>query len=76
MSKMVQIRNMPDAMHRKLKARAAMAGLSLSDYIRIELGHLLERPSREELLARLARSEPVNLRLPASELVRRERDGR
>jgi len=54
MSKMVQIRNVPDAMHRKLKARAALAGLALSDYIRLELQRCLERPTREpELCARV-----------------------
>lgn len=51
MSKTVQIRNVPDAMHRKLKARAAMAGLPLSDFIRLELERTLEKPTREEMLA-------------------------
>jgi plasmid stability protein len=76
MSKMVQIRNMPEAMHRKLKARAAMAGLALSDYIRLELQRSLERPTREELIARLAKSEPISLRPSAAALLRAERDGR
>lgn len=76
MSRMVQVRNLPEAMHRKLKARAATAGLSLSDYIRLELERSVERPTREELLERLSRSEPVNLRPSAAKLVRAERDAR
>jgi antitoxin FitA len=51
MSKMVQIRNVPDALHRKLKARAADAGQTLSDYLLAEIGRLAARPSREEGLA-------------------------
>lgn len=35
MKKMIQIRNVPEAVHRKLKARAACAGMSLSDYLRV-----------------------------------------
>lgn len=76
MSKMVQIRNVPEAMHRKLKARAAMAGLPLSDFIRLELERTLEKPTREEMLARLAKSESVTLRRSAADLVRAERDSR
>lgn len=76
MSKMVQIRNMPDAMHRKLKIRAAMAGLALSDYIRLELQRSLEHPTREELLERLARSQSVTLRPSVAALLRAEREGR
>jgi len=76
MSKMVQIRNVPDAMHRKLKARAATAGLALSDYVRLELERALEKPTREELLSRLAKSSSVNLKPSAAQLVRMERDSR
>lgn len=76
MSKMVQIRNVPEVMHRKLKARAAMAGLPLSDFIRLELERTLEKPTREEMLARLAKSESVTLKPSAAALVRAERDSR
>jgi len=48
MTVMVQIRNVPDALHRTLKARAALAGMSLSDYLLAELRQLAERPSLEE----------------------------
>jgi len=76
MSKMVQIRNMPDAVHRKLKARAALAGLALSDFIRLELERSLEKPTREELFARLSKSASVALRPGAAAQVRAERDSR
>ncbi len=45
MSKMIQIRNVPDGLHRRLKARAAMAGRSLSDYLLNEIRRAAERPS-------------------------------
>ena len=52
MSKMVQIRNVPDALHRKLKVRAAASGQTLSDYLLGEMERLAARPTREEMLAR------------------------
>jgi plasmid stability protein len=73
---MVQIRDVPDAVHRELKSRAALAGLSLSDYLLAELKRTLERPTREELLARIARRPPVRLSRTPAELVREERDSR
>jgi plasmid stability protein len=54
MSSMIQIRNVPDDLHRRLKARAAMAGMSLSDYLLKEISAVAARPTLEELLARLA----------------------
>lgn len=54
MTKMVQIRNLPEETHRILKARAALAGMSLSDYLVRALADLAERPSQDELLKRLA----------------------
>ena len=56
---MVQIRNVPDAVHRELKARAALEGLSLSEYVLREMKRTLERPTRDELLRRIARRAPV-----------------
>ena len=51
MSKMIQLRNVPDALHRKLKARAAQAGMSLSDYLLDEIRQAAERPTMEEFRA-------------------------
>lgn len=73
---MVQIRNVPDELHRKLKARAALAGMTLSDYLLLELRRSLERPTRQELLARLAHREPVRVRPTPAAAVRAERDRR
>ena len=76
MSRMIQIRNVPDTLHRRLKSRAALAGMSLSDYLLNELREVAERPTVEELRARLqARSRTTPAPAPA-EAVRAERDHR
>lgn len=74
MSKMVQIRNVPDALHRKLKARAMDSGRTLSDYLKSELERLAARPTREEMLARLHRRKRVTLKTPAAVVIREERE--
>ena len=74
MGAMVQIRNVPDALHRRLKSRAASAGMSLSDYLLSEIRQVAERPTIDELRARLhGRTETAPSVLPA-EAVRAERD--
>lgn len=76
MTTMIQIRNVPDTVHRRLKARAAMAGMSLSEYLLNEIRIVAERPTLEEMLARLAtRSTPV-LKESPTETLRAERDSR
>ena len=73
---MVQIRNVPADFHRRLKARAAMEGMSMSLYILREVGKALERPTRQEVLDRL-RARPVRSpRRRAADLIRAERDAR
>lgn len=74
MSKMIQIRNAPDALHRKLKARAAVAGQSLSDYLLAEIGRIAALPTREEMLARIHSRTRVRLNTPAAVVIREERD--
>jgi len=76
MSKMIQLRNVPDALHRSLKARAALAGMSLSDYLLAEIREIAARPTLSELRERLERREAVNLRRPAAAIIREERDAR
>ncbi len=74
MGVMVQIRNVPDALHRRLKSRAALAGMSLSDYLLGEIREAAERPTLDELRARLhgrPRSAPS---LAPADAVRAERD--
>ena len=74
MSRMIQVRNVPDALHRKLKVRAAAAGQTLSDYVLRELERLAARPTREEMLARIHARERVTLNTPAAVVIREERE--
>ncbi len=76
MAKMIQIRHVPDPVHRKLKARAATEGTSLSDYLRREVTRWAEIPTHAELAERLARRAPVHTPVSAAELIRAERDSR
>jgi antitoxin FitA len=76
MSKMIQLRNVPDALHRGLKARAAMAGMSLSDYLLAEIREVAERPTLVELRERLHRRKPVRAELDSARLLREEREAR
>jgi antitoxin FitA len=71
---MIQIRNVPDDLHRKLKARAALAGMSLSDYLLREARRSAELPTAEEIRARLASREPVRPRTSSVDAVREERE--
>lgn len=74
MSKMIQIRNVPDALHRKLKARAALNGQALSDYLLAELRRSAERPTLTELEERLKDRSAPKLQMEPAEAVRRERE--
>jgi plasmid stability protein len=76
MSKMIQLRNVPDELHRRLKARAAMEGLSLSDYLLREIKRVAERPTLTELRQRLSQRSAVVTRTPPARAVREERDQR
>lgn len=73
MRTMVQIRNVPDDLHRQLKARSALEGLSLSDYLLREIRMSLERPTLHELRERLAGRQPVRPRPGTAAAVRAER---
>jgi plasmid stability protein len=76
MSTMVQIRNLSPEFHRRLKARAAIEGMSMSDYVLRELRKALDRPTRQEILERL-RARPVRrFRRSAAAVIRAERDSR
>lgn len=76
MTTMIQIRNVPTDLHRQVKARAALAGMSMSEFILQELRKVLERPSREELLDRLASLPAVEVEPPPAEVIREEREHR
>ena len=73
--KMIQIRNVPEDLHRALKARAAQEGSTLSDYILAELPRLADRPTPEQVMTRIRHRTPVG-GPPAAELIRAERDSR
>jgi antitoxin FitA len=73
---MVQIRSVPVELHRRLKARAALEGMSMSDYILREIRKALDRPMRQEILHRL-RAQPVRrLKRSAADVIRAERESR
>ncbi len=74
MPKMIQIRHVPDELHRRLKERAAQAGMSLSDYLLNEIREVAERPTWEEFSRRLATRSPVNSLLSPAEIIREHRD--
>ena len=75
--KMLQIRNVPDELHRRLKARAALEGTSLSEFALAELRRSLERPTRTELLERVRQRAAADADgESAAEAVRAERDAR
>ena len=76
MAKMIQIRNVPDPVHREAKVRAARAGLSLSDYLLRELQYTLSAPPVEVVLARIAGHEQPVLSESPAEAVRAEREAR
>jgi plasmid stability protein len=76
MSKMIQLRHVPDALHRQLKARAALAGLPLSDYLIREVRKIAEQPTPEEMKERLRQREPYRGKSTPTDLLRAERDSR
>ena len=71
---MIQIRNVPDALHRRLKSRAALAGMSLSDYLLNEIRRAAERPTLDELRVRLERRPETALSTDPAQAVRTQRD--
>ena len=76
MSRVIQIRQVPDAVHRTLKLRAAEAGKGLSAFLLDEIRKIAEQPSRRELIERLSKLPPVRLRQRAADAVRAERGRR
>jgi plasmid stability protein len=76
MTKMIQIRNVPDDLHRLLKSRAALAGKSLSDYLLDELRRVAARPTLRELAVRISGRESVTPPMPPSEVLQVERESR
>jgi hypothetical protein len=76
MAKMIQLRHVPDALHRTLKARAALAGVPLSEYLIEAVRKLAERPTVEEMRTRLATRERIDGQVDPTAVLRAERDAR
>lgn len=74
MSKMIQIRNVPDDLHRTLKVRAAKMSMTLSDYLLSEIERVAEKPTLQEMAERLRHREPVELDEQPEVTIRRLRD--
>ena len=71
---MIQIRNVPDELHRKLKVRAAEQGLTLSDYLLRMAEREADRPTIAELTERIRRQGRVRFGVSTADVVRQLRD--
>lgn len=76
MNTMIQIRNVPETLHRRLKVRAAMEGVSMSRFVLREIERALERPSRRDLLEAIRAQPEIELDPPPAEILREEREQR
>jgi plasmid stability protein len=76
MGRMIQVRNVPEVLHRSLKVRAATAGMSLSDYLLGELREIAERPTLAEFRERLHTRRPLAAALDTAGLMGEERAAR
>ena len=74
MATMIQIRNVPDDIHRSLKSKAALEGMTLSDFLLREVRQIASRPTPAELMARLSSRTPVKSYESMAQAVRRGRD--
>jgi antitoxin FitA len=74
MSKMIQIRDVPDSLHRLLKSRAANEGMTLSDFLKRELQHTAERPTIREWLERTRQAKPIPTKRTAAQVIRELRE--
>ena len=76
MSKMIQVRDVPESVHGTLKSRAAREGMSLSDFIKRELERVAERPTMQEWLERTRQAKPIPAKRSAAQVIREMRDER
>jgi plasmid stability protein len=72
----IQIRNVPPELHRKLKARAAKRGLTLSEYLLREAERAVEKPTIEELTQRIRSRRLSKFKTDPADLIRADRDSR
>ncbi len=73
MAKTIQIRHVPGDLHRKLKARAALSGMSLNDYLLAEISRIAERPTTGNIFERLRTRSTVTPDTPIADMVRQAR---
>lgn len=73
---MIQVRDVPDDLHRMLKARAAQEGMSLSDFIKRELEHTMAKPSFREWLEMVGHTKPIPSKRSGAQIIRQLRDSR
>ena len=76
MSKMIQVRDVPESVHGTLKSRASREGMSLSDFIKRELERVAARPTMQEWLERTEQAKPIPSRRTAAKVIRELRDER
>jgi plasmid stability protein len=76
MSKMIQVRNVPEHLHGTLKARAAREGMTLSDFLKRELARVAERPTIREWLERTQQAKPIRAKKSPAQVIRELRDSR
>ena len=76
MSKMLQVRNIPDRLHRELVRRASLEGRTVTEYVQRVLEREVARPPRDEVFERISSREKVRLNRTAAELLADERRGR
>jgi antitoxin FitA len=76
MSKMIQVRDVSEDLHKILKSRAASEGMSLSDFIKRELVRIAERPTMKEWLERTSQAKPISSRKSSAQIIRELRDER
>jgi hypothetical protein len=76
MAKMIQVRHVPDSLHRRLTSLARQSRMSLSDYLLVEMQRSSERPAPAEILARLSKLRPVATRSTILRMLCEERERR
>ena len=76
MPRNLQVRDIPDPLHRELKRRAKARGQTLTDYVQSILEREVARPPAEEVFRRIESRPPVDLGKSAADLIREDREGR
>jgi plasmid stability protein len=76
MSKMIQVRDVPEHVHGTLKSRAAREGMSLSDFLKKELARVAERPTMQEWLERTQQGKPTRAKQSPAQVIRDLRESK